>query len=407
MNGISSKVKVEFYEDSLLPKRQLKLQSAELTNQGRVLVVINDEKLQFPGEYLLRFCECAKCFSSACLSHIRSLSDLYKADLSLKSVTMSEDGKYIEYVATNDHSGRFTAEWLYNRRMTQQGWEERNAAVFLHKPCSWPVADKMHVEKATYSEVTETEMGMQKFINNLIKDGLFIITGTPDRRVADEFGEKTGLAPIMNHYGPNWIVENVPVPTNHAYSSYALDLHIDQAFLMHCPNIQLLHCMTQSEVGGESIMSDGIRAANLLKERHPEYFHILTTLEINQKDVISHYNQQQYYVANRSPTIVLNKDGDPVKFMFNSVAQSSFFSGSPEQYEEYERATKAFVGLLNECSITFRNEPGDIMVFDNERVLHGRASYDKRYERKLEGWYLSWDMMHSRLRVSNIKTAQN
>ncbi|XP_067936649.1 gamma-butyrobetaine dioxygenase-like [Watersipora subatra] len=165
--------------------------------------------------------------------------------------------------------------------------------------------------------------------------------------------------------------------------------------------------MTQSEIGGESVMSDGIQAANLLKERHPEYFHILTSLEINQKDVISHYNQQQYYVANRSSTIILNKDGDPVKLVFNSGAQSSFFSGSPDQYEEYERATKAFVGLLNECSITFRNEPGDIMVFDNERVLHGRASYDKRYERKLEGWYLSWDMMHSRLRVSNIKTAQN
>ena len=48
---------------------------------------------------------------------------------------------------------------------------------------------------------------------------------------------------------------------------------------------------------------------------------------------------------------------------------------------------------------------GDILVFDNQRIMHARLPFDPTYPRRLEGWYISWDMLHSQLRLCKIKKA--
>lgn len=45
--------------------------------------------------------------------------------------------------------------------------------------------------------------------------------------------------------------------------------------------------------------------------------------------------------------------------------------------------------------------PGDLVTFDNSRLLHGRKSYVSSPDqvRHLEGVYLDWDEVMSRLRI--------
>lgn len=45
--------------------------------------------------------------------------------------------------------------------------------------------------------------------------------------------------------------------------------------------------------------------------------------------------------------------------------------------------------------------PGDVITFDNWRLLHGRRSYEAGTEitRHLEGAYADWDVVLSRLRI--------
>ena len=43
--------------------------------------------------------------------------------------------------------------------------------------------------------------GFLAFGEGLAKDGIFVITNTPDRYVFEEFAEKTGLPYQTNHYG--------------------------------------------------------------------------------------------------------------------------------------------------------------------------------------------------------------
>lgn len=53
---------------------------------------------------------------------------------------------------SGDHEGEFSVEWLYNRRMTENGREERQAKIYIRQPVPW--VDNMKVQKAPYNEVT-------------------------------------------------------------------------------------------------------------------------------------------------------------------------------------------------------------------------------------------------------------
>jgi len=50
---------------------------------------------------------------------------------------------------------------------------------------------------------------------------------------------------------------------------------------------------------------------------------------------------------------------------------------------------------------------GDMMIFDNKRILHGRKSFQCEEQRLIEGWYFDWDMLYSFLRVAKIKKSKD
>ncbi|MEM9359603.1 MAG: TauD/TfdA family dioxygenase, partial [Pseudomonadota bacterium] len=56
--------------------------------------------------------------------------------------------------------------------------------------------------------------------------------------------------------------------------------------------------------------------------------------------------------------------------------------------------------------VTYR--PGDLLAFDNRRVLHGRSSYSEAGgHRHLEGCYADRDDLHSAIRLMHRKAAQS
>ena len=69
----------------------------------------------------------------------------------------------------------------------------------------------------------------------------------------------------------------------------------------------------------------------------------------------------------------------------------------------YYRACKRFDALLNdERNVVWnKSEPGEILCFDNRRVLHGRSGFELRSseKRQLIGTYLRWDEIRSMARM--------
>uniref|UniRef100_A0ACB8G4M2 Gamma-butyrobetaine dioxygenase n=1 Tax=Sphaerodactylus townsendi TaxID=933632 RepID=A0ACB8G4M2_9SAUR len=95
--------------------------------------------------------------------------------------------------------------------------------------------------------------------------------------------------------------------------------------------------------------------------------------------------------------------GQVIRINFNNATRDSILDIPAEKVKPFYAALKDFVNLLNsvENKYTYKMKLGEIVVFDNWRLLHGRQSYQAGTEisRHLEGAYADWDVVMSRLRI--------
>ncbi len=90
---------------------------------------------------------------------------------------------------------------------------------------------------------------------------------------------------------------------------------------------------------------------------------------------------------------------------FNNHVRSSFINAPAEKVQ---KAYQAYVTLVKEMYkpenlVSYKMEPGDIITFNNQRVMHGRAAYSFTSSRFLEGSYFDWDEVYSAIRVMRKK----
>lgn len=83
---------------------------------------------------------------------------------------------------------------------------------------------------------------------------------------------------------------------------------------------------------------------------------------------------------------------------------------SKEFLRAYHRAAKAFQSLISnrESQFHHRLEPGECVVFNNRRILHGRAAFESGTgDRWLKGAYLDYDDYEAHLRHMFGKSDQS
>lgn len=81
--------------------------------------------------------------------------------------------------------------------------------------------------------------------------------------------------------------------------------------------------------------------------------------------------------------------------------RDSHFNVPLEQVLPWYRSYARFVQLARDDAYSFKTQPGDVLTFNNIRLLHGRTGYDdtEQNSRYIVGAYLDWDIIYSRLRV--------
>jgi gamma-butyrobetaine dioxygenase len=183
--------------------------------------------------------------------------------------------------------------------------------------------------------------------------------------------------------------------TNLANTAMALSLHTDNPYRRPVPTLQLLHCISSSASGGETILADGFRAARLLGERSPEKLAILAG-----RPVRFAYRDPTTDLVADAPVVELDVTGDPVALRVNNRSMD-VPTGSPRFVAAWYDAYFALLGLLGDpdAHVTLRLEPGDVLVFDNVRVLHGRTGFSGEGTRRLQGCYADRDGLLSTLAV--------
>jgi len=188
-------------------------------------------------------------------------------------------------------------------------------------------------------------------------------------------------------------VKVTPNPTNLAFTGLTLKGHTDNPYRHPVPTLQLLHFLKNSAEGGDSTLVDGFRVAETFRRESPVLFNLLATVPVTFR-----FSSMDAELDYETTIIEHDARGRISGIRYNNRSIQPFYT-PPDQMESFYDAYRSFGEMLEDpkFKITFKLDPGGLMIFDNQRILHGRIGYQAGGERHLQGCYADKDSLYSRL----------
>jgi gamma-butyrobetaine dioxygenase len=436
------------------------------------------ETSRFPYVYLRDNCECKVCFHATSSSRLTSFRALdwedkparveyvrmavpdYRLGRKVGSEPIEPETECLRVDWKSGHESVFTLKWLRERCFSkgQQKQRAKNMDLFeliessvlpdVTGPDGAAVRDSAAaIGKAresqcrtiptfSFDEIRSSPQDLVGWSHALEKYGMAIVRTNNQTAVLKDFTELFGFREWCS-YGEFFIVENKQAEegaesNNLAYTGVPLQLHTDLPHYASPPQVQLLHCVSQTScAGGWNTLADGFAVAEQIRQRYPEAFELLASVEVEYKDFHSEVlwdsgpggetteksdvarlgsrREVDFFLRQRHPIISLENPGDYrnsriARINFSDHHRDSVLNNlDADRVRDFYHACRIFDDLVNsEKNVVWsKSGPGDILCFDNRRMLHGRSGFEVRggETRKLIGTYLRWDEIRSMARV--------
>ena len=236
---------------------------------------------------------------------------------------------------------------------------------------------------------------MYKALTSFYKYGFVIFKKVPtNNNFIVNFANSIGSIRRTN-FGEYFNVKSKPNPNDLAYTPLPLSPHTDNPYRKPVPNIQLLHCIENEVKGGFSTLVDGFAVAENLKKEFPEFFKILTEVKV------------KFRFADKN--VVLENYGELIELDQNKQVKQVRFSTrldfvpalEKDRLDLYYKARNKISEIYNSDKflIKFKLNPGDLLMMDNYRLLHGRTEFNPNEgNRFLQGCYIDYDSSEGKLR---------
>jgi hypothetical protein len=249
---------------------------------------------------------------------------------------------------------------------------------------------------------------VKDFFGALVRDGIVLLEGCPTDSEGTIEACAKAAAPVSGLmktlYGRDFKVDRVPTsegPRNNiAYTGEFLDLHCDLSYYESMPGLQMLLCRQFDDdvTGGESFFVDAFAAAQDLRTQRPDAFEVLTRIPrpFCKQDPNRTVPANYYYGA---PHITVSSvTGVVTKVVWSPAFEAPFplwfGEGAMRQYFEARRAFAAvLLDWRKDQSVRLRLRPGECIVWNQVRVLHGREAFTEPQPggRRLHGAYCNID----------------
>lgn len=346
-------------------------------------------------------CKCSQCYHHATK---QKLIDSPSIDVNIQpqSLTINAEGKLVmEWPEGHGtHLTVYDPDWLlkYGDCFIRNHFESPAEDHVARRPplTLWDRTTIWnHLPEMSYTEFMESPNGLVSWLEMFYKYGIAILRGVPvTQGKVVEVVQKFAYVKETS-YGVTFDVVAEPDPEHLAYTGTYLHHHTDLNYRDKSPGMQLLHCLKSTQLrggdkdaGGLSFFVDGFRAAKWLRDNESAAFHILAAtpvkfqIEVNDRKFSNHW-----------PILCTNSEGHVTEIHYNNRTmgplQTPTHLVSPF-YHAYKLLTDRI--RAESMQFSFQLKPGDLVAFNNHRILHGRTAYDQsRVSRHLEGCYVEID----------------
>lgn len=202
------------------------------------------------------------------------------------------------------------------------------------------------------------------------------------------------------NFGRYFEVYSRPGSNDLAYRPVPLGAHTDNPYREPVPGVQLLHCLVNETSGGWSTLVDSLAVAAALEAEDPQGLELLASIAVQFRFI-----DAQEELIERRPIVQRDATG-----RMTGVHYSPRLDYLPlldaATLRRFQRARRRLSELFADprFELRFPLRPGELMMFDNSRVLHGRTAYDPNEGRRhLQGCYIDLDGPRSLFRTLSRK----
>ncbi|MEE9414919.1 MAG: TauD/TfdA family dioxygenase [Acidimicrobiales bacterium] len=314
------------------------------------------------------------------------------------------DPAHLVHAAVGD-SGDLVLRWGDGESsQVHPGWlrhvaeGQHEARAFLPELRPWTSATISAPPTVDGADVLSNDKTLREWLNLLCEFGMARLTNArADEGLMGELAARIG--PIRgSNFGDVFDVRTKAQPDSTANTALNLGQHTDLPTRETPPGFQFLHCVENEVAGGLSRLTDGLSVVAELRENHPADYQALTTLKWT-------FFNRSTFADHRWTGPIIDNTNSPYPLTLRAFYPVRGFPAMdnadvPRAYE----AMRTFSTIAHdpEFQISYPFAPGDLVGFDNRRVLHGRDSFDAGAgSRWLRGCYIDQDDAYSRLRILN------
>ncbi|KAJ3188098.1 hypothetical protein HK101_009206 [Irineochytrium annulatum] len=359
---------------------------------------------RFHYAWLRDHCQCPLCVHSSTRQKLHSSGDV-DPRVQPRSVSVRDGSLILEWgegsvrhppAARAPHTTTLPIDWLlansYQKSLTRHRPAEPTPTLW--DASSFATAS----ERVSYDEYMGTDEGLRKVLGQMRRFGLCFLTGVPveDEKEVERCARRIGCV-RDTFYGTSWDVKSVQSAKNIAYTSLDLGLHMDLMYFEAPPGVQLLHSLKNSVKGGESTFLDMLEAVRILRAAHPAHYSLLTRVPVT-----FHYKNDGHDLIFHRPTIVEHDANEGVRLFYAPPFQGQLTRVDEDDVVPFYEAFGHLTEILRRPELIHRTRlvKGEVAMFHNRRVLHGRDEFNTTTgDRHFKGCYVDWDDIKDKMRV--------
>jgi len=361
-------------------------------DQGRVALHWADgHESRFHAIWLRHNCHCPACGTSETAIRPLKLTAIPE-DIAAQAATISESGD-LEVVWNGDgHTSHYARDWLRAHCYSAAERARRH-----WRPILWGPEIAGNLPETDYTDAKANEQARLDLLEKLRDFGFVLLRGVPVQPEATtEIAALVGPLRITN-YGSVYDFRYSPKPLVYGDSEVGLEPHTDEPYRQAPPSVTIFHFVRAAERGGESILVDAFQIGERLRHDDPEAFDLLA----HQRATFHRrlYEQGRDFRM-RAPVFSLDEQDGIAGFRLLDRGVGPL--DLPEDViEPYFAALRRLLAMLYDQANHLRIPvaTGEALLFNNQRVLHGRTAFDAGSPRFMRTCHVELDEFYSTLRI--------